>query len=101
MRTTPSDDEIIAIATESGYVDAHIKGDAGVCAIARFLYTHAILSNLNRWGYEGRWCYHTYGAAKAALAAWDGADGTKPNGWHKDAVTGSRRDAEGNDTTDF
>jgi hypothetical protein len=87
--------DLLVIAAEEGYTDAQLKGDAGVCAIARFLYTHAIVSDLSRWGYEGRWCYRTYEAARAALAAWDGKDGTEPAGWHKDTVTGRGIDEGG------
>lgn len=89
-----TDDELLAMCwTELAYLDAQLKGEAGVVAITRLMYTHAILAEIHPWGYERRWCYHSYDAARAALDAWDGTG--EPDGWHRDPVTGRRRDLDG------
>lgn len=84
-----------AHAAENHYADIQRKGDAGIVCIARFMFTHAILSGLNDWGYEDRWCYSSYEKARAALDAWDGLDGTEPAGWHRHPRTGRRVDDDG------
>lgn len=38
-----------------------------------------------------RWCYDTPRAAVRAAEAWDGAEGTEPQGWHRHPSTGRRR----------
>lgn len=42
-----------------------------------------------------RWCYETYEAASQALADWDCAAGTEPDGWHRHPDSGRRRDKSG------
>lgn len=76
--------------------DLQDKGDAGLVCIHRFAYTYAILSGLNNWGYENRWCYADYDKARAGLDSWTGADGTEPTGWHRHPDTGRRVDENGN-----
>jgi hypothetical protein len=101
--TDPATAALIALIVERGeglYHDVAPKGDAGICGIARFLFTHAILADMEPLGYARRWCYHDYAAAKAALDAWDGAAGTEPQGWHKDPMTGRRRAPDGSETVD-
>lgn len=93
-----TDAELIADAARHEYLDAQVKGDAGVCCVAKFMYTHAILAGLNAWGYEDRWCYGSYDKAKGALDAWDGADKTEPTGWHRHVDSGRRRDESGVET---
>lgn len=95
---TMTDLELIADAARQGYTDAQVKGDAGVVAICRFMYTWALLSDLSNFGYDGRWCYSSYDKARSALDAWDGADGTEPDGWHRHPDSGRRRDASGVET---
>jgi hypothetical protein len=96
-----TDEELIALAAENGYVDAQVKGDAGIVVINKFMFTWAILSGLTSYGYEGRWCYTSYEAAKAALDAWDGADGSEPRGWHRHPDSGRRHDDAGNQWINF
>jgi hypothetical protein len=59
--------------------------------ISQLAFTYAILAEVHEFGYENRWCYSTYDAAKAALDAWTGEDGTEPQGWHRHPSTGRRR----------
>lgn len=78
---------------EDGYTDICERGERGACCIARFMFTYAILADLERWGYEDRWCYSSYAKAKAALDAWDGTG--EPEGWHRHPDTGRRVDENG------
>lgn len=66
-----------------------------ICALQRLMYTWALLADLTPHGYGERWCYRSYPEASAALAAWDGADGTDPAGWHRHPRSGRRRDPDG------
>jgi hypothetical protein len=50
-------------------------------------------------GYDRGWCYAGTGpasflAAVLAAMAWDGADGTEPEGWNKNVQTGEWREPE-------
>lgn len=85
---TPEQLELIFVCAANEYRDAQFKGEAGIVAIARFIFTHAIISQVNLSGYEDRWCYHTYEKAKAALDAWDGTG--EPRGWHRHPNTDRR-----------
>jgi hypothetical protein len=74
-----------------GYSDyREFDGDREAC-ISAIRFTYAILADLSELTYGDRWCYHSYAAAKAALDAWNGADGTEPGGWHRHPTTGRRR----------
>lgn len=64
-----------------------------VC-INRYIFTWAIIYDLNDWGFEDRWCYSSYDKAKAALDAWDGEGA--PTGWHRHPASGRRYDEQGN-----
>jgi hypothetical protein len=66
---------------------------AGVICLHRFMFTYAILAEVERYGYGRRWCYHNYEKAKAAFDAWDGVG--EPSGWHRDPVTGRRVGEDG------
>jgi hypothetical protein len=69
--------------------------DGELCVIARMLFTHAILADLNDYGYEQRWCYSDFAAAAVAFWHWDGKDGTEPAGWHRHPATGRRVSEDG------
>jgi hypothetical protein len=94
-------DELDDWIGQPGVTDVQEKGDAGFVCIYRYMYTHAILSGLERSTYDGRWCYKDYDAAKTALDAWDGKEGTEPSGWHRHPGSGRRRDEHGNETVMF
>lgn len=38
------------------------------------------------------WCFHADEMARKALAAWNFPDEPAPTGWHKNPMTGERRD---------
>ena len=67
-------------------------GNHGECGLCELLYTTAIVSGLNSWGYEDRWCYHTYLSAARALVEWiANPDWPEPKGWHRHPDSGRRR----------
>lgn len=67
---------------EQGYSHIRTVPDKGVCAISRFIYTTGLLVNCTMSGYKGRYCYHSFAEAKAALLSWDGI-GHPPGEWIK------------------
>lgn len=88
-----TDDEVMAKIAHPAYTDMQAKGDAGIVAIMRLFYTHAILADMSLAGYGDRWCYASYKAAKTALDAWDGSG--EPTGWHRHPDTGRRTASDG------
>lgn len=86
----------VRAAWEPHLTDITIK-HGRICGIQRLMYTYALLADVTTWGYErnGRWCYSSYDKARAALDAWDGADGTEPSNWHRHPDSGRRRDPDG------
>jgi hypothetical protein len=42
-------------------------------------------------GYEDRWCFQDFKCGLEAFNAWDGAEGTEPEGWHKHPHSGRTR----------
>lgn len=89
-----------AACEANGYTDYKRFANGRDAAITRFAFTYAILSDLTRWGYGDRWCFHTYARAAAALADWDGEEGTDPWGWHRHPDTGRRRE-NGDPSTEY
>jgi hypothetical protein len=74
------------------YVPCHAArrgADGEVFIVVQFMFTYAILSELNQYGYGDRWCYETKDAALRAFYEWDGAG--EPNYWHRHPTTGRRR----------
>lgn len=63
-------DDILKIAKENNYEHLFYIKNKGICCIARFIFTTAILYNINEIGYEGRYCFHTYKEALASLIYW-------------------------------
>ncbi|UEM08117.1 hypothetical protein JL101_035565 (plasmid) [Skermanella rosea] len=74
-----------------GYLDARPIGNGTYACIYPLLFTHAIIVGQigDYYGFEDRWCYHGYDAAKAALDSWNGVG--EPQGWHRHPRTGRRR----------
>ena len=66
------------------YTDFVFVGDSLRC-LAPFIYTHAILAELDEFGYARRWCYGNYDQAKAALDDWVANGGEEPTGWFRRA----------------
>lgn len=74
-----------------GYTDYHAYPSGRDACIAKFAFTAAILADITQDGYGDRWCYANIEQARAALEAWDGANDTEPQGWHRHPDTGRRR----------
>jgi hypothetical protein len=81
------------ILIQNVYCDPKLLVNGDYAVLNRFAFTWAILSGINAWGYEDRWCFSTYEEAKSALDAWDGTG--EPEGWHRHPKTGRRRDKDG------
>lgn len=77
------------------YRDIKTLPDGEYAGIYKFIYTWSIIYDFNQYGYEDRWCYHTYEEAKKALDEWNGEG--EPQGWHRHPRSGRRRDANGNE----
>lgn len=83
----------------NGYTDHRHFEEHGIVAIMPLMFTYAIITGINPYGYEDRWCYSSYAKAKEALEAWDGEG--EPTGWHRHPATGRRIDEQGNSTINF
>ena len=66
------------------------------------MYTSAIITGpVGVATYDDRWCYHDARAALDAARAWGGPwNGGEPDGWHRHAATGRRREA-GDPATEY
>lgn len=101
MDTTQSQDQKdLQNWLELGYVDPRKRADGSWVGLCRFMFTWAILSDLNTYGYGDRWCYSSYEKALEALDQW-GPDQEEPTGWHRHPGTGRRVDKEGRVTINF
>lgn len=76
---------------EQGYRAVRVLPNGDIAVLNRLMFTVAILSRLNAYGAEDRWCYHTAADALRAYLAWSGEDGTEPGGWHRHPNSGRRR----------
>lgn len=76
---------------ENGYRFLYVAPDGRVMALLGFIYTTAIVADLDTWGYADRWCYHTAEDAADAYFAWiaNGCQG-EPEAWHRHPATGRR-----------
>lgn len=82
-----------------GYTDVKVFENGRQAAIAPFMFTSAIICDIDNCGYGDRWCYHTKRDAFKALDTWNGKG--EPEGWHRHPKTGRRRDEDGNETINF
>lgn len=56
--------------------------DRGCCGIRRMAFTTGLFYGITEFVYEGRYCFHTFKEAAAALAVWSGT-GDPPGNWIK------------------
>jgi hypothetical protein len=82
------------LASGMGLYTDYVELESGTNAcIGELMFTYAILADLHEYGYEDRWCYKTYAAAKTALDEWKASGGRgEPQGWHRHPNTGRRRE---------
>ena len=62
----------------------------GECGLRRFMFTHALVTGLDAYGYAGRYCYETRAEALAALENWRDSD-DPPGPWIKYKGIGGER----------
>jgi hypothetical protein len=76
---------------DQGYRNPRPIGRGRYGCILKMCFTHALIVGQlgDEHGYDDRWCYHDYHAAKDALDQWNG-DG-EPDGWHRHPSSGRRR----------
>lgn len=71
----------LANLASQGIIEIH-EVNGSVVGIIRFMFTHAILAEIDITGcYERRWCYKTKREAVDALNAWVKSDDEEPDGW--------------------
>lgn len=80
------------LSKECSYTDIRILPNNKWVAIAKYLFTHAIIvgSVGDYCGIDDRWCYHDYPSALKFLEKWSGNG--EPDGWHRHPSSGRRRD---------
>ena len=91
--TAPAEDFVAGYVLwleAQGHSDTRLIGKGRYATLCKMMFTHAILIGKigDFYGYDDRWCYHSYANAKAALDAWDGVG--EPQGWHRHPATGRR-----------
>lgn len=86
-------EKMIQICAANGYTDYVEMANGRDACITRLLFTHAILADIEPWGYGDRWCFDSYRAALAGLRAWVAAGGEgEPQGWRRHPDSGRRRE---------
>lgn len=89
------DEQMIKWWLANGYLHIRKMPDGEYAALYKFMFTWAIIHELDYAGYGNRWCYHSYDDALKAFNAWDGTG--EPTGWHRHPGSGRRRDQQGNE----
>ena len=96
-RTSPpplTDQELAGFLASGEFLEAKRFPCGRVAAVREFMFTYAIIADLNSEGYTRRWCYSDKMATLCALEDWTDYDGA-PEGWHREVHTGMRRDKDG------
>ena len=83
------------LIVNEGYTDLKEFEDGSIAGIFKFIFTYAIIYDMDYYGYGDRWCYKTYNGALKALEQWNGEG--EPKGWHRHPSTGRRVDDQGNE----
>ena len=73
-----TDEECIAL----GYSEPRLMPNGCRCALAKMMFTTALIVGITPLGYGFRYCYEHYHDASDALKAWDGT-GDPPGLWIK------------------
>ncbi len=69
-------------------------------AVHPLMFTHMLIIGRvdDLVGYSDRWCYKDFDGARQAMLAWNGQEGTEPDGWHRHPNTGRRRELQDDGT---
>lgn len=91
--------ELIEAMKEQGYKNLRYVPNKGVCGTYRFAFTAGLVYGMSEDCYAGRYCYHTWQEAVAALREWDGS-GDPSGNWikHKGYVEYSNPNYKENET---
>jgi hypothetical protein len=83
---------LIWLREDCGIHEARLLQGGRWSGVLPLMFTVAIVAGRqgDAHGYEYRWCFHSFAAAKAAHDAWDGNG--EPTGWHRDPITHRRRE---------
>jgi hypothetical protein len=67
-------EEVIGLCKENNHMYPKVIGDKGVCTIAPFIFTVAIVVSFSETGYSYRYCYPNEYVKEALIAfhEWDG-----------------------------
>jgi len=74
-------DFIIEQLQPFGYTDFVHTTDHGLVCIVPFIFTRAICTHVDSFGYRNRFCYHTLCDAQAALNDWMASENQLPDNW--------------------
>jgi hypothetical protein len=101
--------ELLKELEENGYCFLRVIPGKGICALSKLMFTVGIVYGLDMFGYEGRYCYHTWHEAIVAFIQWDGTGdpsgrwivhkGKKGGDIHNPAMTKEVYGYEGEDST--
>lgn len=80
-----------ALCEAMGYTDYRVFPSGRNACIKRLGYATAILADITPDGGGELWCYAAAAHACEALAAWDGAAKSEPQGWRHHPITGRKR----------
>ncbi len=90
----PTDAEIEGMKATGFLLEAKRFPCGRVAGVMKFMFTYAIIADLTRQSYSRRWCYSDRMATLCALDDWDDYE-TRPEGWHREAHSGERRQKDG------
>lgn len=90
-------EELKQLLENQGYAYLNEVPGRGICGLRKFLFTIAIVSDLDESGYKGRWCYATMPEAAVALSVWNG-EGDPSGNWIKYKGHGGERENQNRQT---
>ena len=91
----------LALDRNNLYFDFAEHPDGSLSCCARLIFTTGIYGELNRVGYERRWCYKYRADALEAHKEWVESGALEPCGWLRDTHTGRRQYLELSDWVVF
>lgn len=89
-----TDDEAAGFLASGEYLAVKRFPCGRLAAVREFMFTFAIIADVNAEGYTRRWCFTDRMATLCALEDWEDYD-DRPEGWHREVHTGERREKTG------